>query len=86
MISICIPTYNYNVTELVEELLAQSSNLDCEIIVIDDASNPSFVKENSALSDRVNFVCLEQNVGRAKIRNLFRFLLRIIFQFYTDLI
>ena len=71
MISICIPTYNYNVTDLVEELLAQSSNLDCEIIVIDDASNPSFVKENSALSDRVNFVCLEQNIGRAKIRNLF---------------
>ena len=71
MISICIPTYNYNVTDLVEELLAQSSSLDCEIIVIDDASSPSFVKENSSLSDRVNFVCLEQNVGRAKIRNLF---------------
>lgn len=74
MISICIPTYNCNVTELTGDLLKQSSaaGIPCEIILIDDAST-RFKGENSRLEKEVavQYHELEENIGRARIRNLF---------------
>ncbi len=71
MISICIPTYNFNVIPLVDELLLQSAEAGCEIILIDDASETEYAEINNSLGDRVRTISLEKNVGRAKIRNLF---------------
>jgi glycosyltransferase involved in cell wall biosynthesis len=71
VISICIPTYNFNINSLVEALLAQMDTGD-EIIVIDDASNEATKQNNATIANKVTrFIELPQNVGRAKIRNLF---------------
>lgn len=71
MISICIPVYNFDVRQLVHDLLEQMDE-SMELILIDDASNESIKQINSELkSERVVFFELEKNVGRSKIRNLF---------------
>lgn len=73
MLSILIPTYNYNVYPLVSELHRQC--LECmiifEIIVIDDCSN-SFDTKNQNINTIKNchFEVLEKNIGRSAIRNL----------------
>ncbi len=73
MISILIPIYNYNCVALVKELHLQASkeNIDFEIICIDDAS--SMCKNENREINHINKCCyieLEENIGRAKIRNL----------------
>lgn len=73
MISILIPTYNYNIYPLVYEIHKQLkiTGISFEIICIDDASR-SFLSEN----EKINFLqyshyeILESNIGRSKIRNL----------------
>lgn len=71
MISICIPVYNFDVRQLVHDLLEQMDE-SMELILIDDASNEGIKQINSELkSERVVFFELEKNVGRSKIRNLF---------------
>ncbi|MCX8522604.1 glycosyltransferase [Chryseobacterium formosus] len=73
-ISVCIPIYNFDVRELVYDLKKEIKNqsIDAEIILIDDASEENFKQINKELNDRVGqFVLLEKNVGRSKIRNLF---------------
>ncbi len=73
MLSILIPTYNYNVCPLVFELQRQclESKIAFEIIVIDDGSS-TFHSEN----EKINFLqycryeLLDSNIGRSKIRNL----------------
>ena len=74
MLSILIPVYNFNVTSLVTELNRQAKNLkiDYEIILIDDASKPEFKEKNTNLNDasNVEYIELEKNIGRSKIRNL----------------
>ena len=73
MISILIPTYNYNVYPLVYEIhkQLQATGVRFEIICIDDASR-TFNSEN----EKINFLqdsryeLLESNIGRSKIRNL----------------
>lgn len=73
-LSICIPVYNFDVNDLVNDLNDQivSHNLDAEIILIDDASDAEFVQKNKPLEDIVNhFIFLDNNIGRSKIRNLF---------------
>ncbi|MBT4774597.1 MAG: glycosyltransferase family 2 protein [Crocinitomicaceae bacterium] len=70
MISICIPIYNFNVVPLVKELLRQIEGRQCELLLIDDAST-TFVIENSELHNITNLIVLDQNIGRAQIRNLF---------------
>jgi len=73
-LSICIPIYNFDVNELVNDIQNQivSNNLDAEIILIDDASNTEFINKNKNLVKTVcQFVFLDKNVGRSKIRNLF---------------
>lgn len=75
MISILIPTYNYDVFSLVENLHKQceSSSITYEILVLDDASTD---KEISDKNSRINslphssFEVLDKNIGRSAIRNL----------------
>ncbi len=75
MISILIPTYNYNIFSLVENLHNQceSAAIACEILVLDDAStDKKIIEENSKINSFQNcsFQVLEENIGRSKIRNL----------------
>lgn len=75
MISILIPTYNYNVFSLVENLHKQSEvlNIDYEILVLDDASTHEITSEENSKINRLahcNFEILSENIGRSKIRNL----------------
>lgn len=73
-LSICIPVFNFDVNELIDDLQNQidSENLDAEIILIDDASSQEFVNINKNLETKVSqFIFLEKNIGRSKIRNLF---------------
>ena len=73
MLSILIPTYNYNIHSLVSELQRQCDHCEVayEISVIDDASH-SFQAENSAINSLKNcsYLVLEKNIGRSAIRNL----------------
>lgn len=75
MISILIPTYNYTVFPLVENLHSQCENADLiyEILVLDDAStDKNTSEENSKINELTNsnFEILQKNIGRSKIRNL----------------
>jgi len=73
MLSILIPTYNYNIYTLVSELHKQcmESNIDFDILGLDDASN-SFKPENLKVNNLKNcrFEVIEKNMGRSAIRNL----------------
>jgi GT2 family glycosyltransferase len=74
MLSICIPIYNVNVSTLVEGLLLQANSLSVpfEIILIDDHSLPEFADENGKLKAiGLTYLGLHENIGRARIRNLF---------------
>lgn len=73
MLSILIPTYNYNSFPLVESLWQQAklANVTFEIIVLDDGST-QFLNENELIN---NFeYCLffknENNLGRTQTRNI----------------
>ncbi len=71
---VCIPVYNFDVRELVYDLKKQASesNIDVEILLIDDASDDYIKLLNNELDLYVeSFVMLEKNVGRSQIRNLF---------------
>lgn len=74
MISVCIPTYNYDVRPLVKELANQAKELlvPVEILVVDDCSvNNDLKLKNMELRSlmHVEVLELERNVGRAAIRN-----------------
>jgi glycosyltransferase involved in cell wall biosynthesis len=74
MISVCIPVYNYDVGNLVDQVHSQIANQDApsEIILIDDASDEAFRQKNRLIPrDRVTLIELDKNIGRAGIRNLF---------------
>ena len=75
MLSILIPTYNYDCMQLVDDLQAQAlqAGIEHEIIVADDASPDTIYKvANRAINDNpyCRLIELETNVGRARIRNL----------------
>lgn len=74
MLSILIPTYNYNIALLVNELFLQCElipNLNFEILVYDDGSQ-LYHSENSKINNLKNcsYTILEKNIGRSAIRNL----------------
>lgn len=73
MLSICIPTFNVYLNELVEPLLMQieRDQLNAEIVVIDDCSAEKYTVENRKIGEKILFVELPENIGRAKIRNRF---------------
>lgn len=71
-LSILIPTYNYDVYNLVSELHRQgvANLITFEINVYDDCS-PAQVKRNKTINalPNVTFKVLEKNIGRSAIRN-----------------
>lgn len=73
MLSILIPTYNYNVFPLVKEISEQCiyEKINFEIIVLDDASQNFHVENNKINSlSNCSYTVLNQNIGRSAIRNL----------------
>ncbi|WP_053991459.1 glycosyltransferase family 2 protein [Mangrovimonas sp. TPBH4] len=73
MLSILIPTYNYNVLPLVKSLSEEIASLSfpVEIVVIDDASPaPKNKQEDFIQFLHVKFLALNSNLGRSKVRNL----------------
>ncbi len=73
MLSICIPTYNVFLQELVNELTQQINRdqLDAEIVIIDDFSQEKYKIENRKCESTTHYIELPENIGRAKIRNRF---------------
>ncbi len=74
MLSICIPTYRYDVRPLVTELLRQAALLEgkpVEILVYDDASpaDGDWGREALRQTAGIRYVELPTNLGRAAIRN-----------------
>ena len=75
MLSILIPTYNYNVFPLVSELQKQAiaQGVEFEIIVFDDASpdgNKRAENEKINTLEHCRYTLLQKNIGRSAIRNL----------------
>ncbi|WP_405293132.1 glycosyltransferase family 2 protein [Algibacter sp. Ld11] len=74
MLSVLIPTYNYNIVPLVEEIKEQLNRLEInyEILVYDDGSHSKLNEYNSSITNRINcdFKALPTNIGRSAIRNL----------------
>jgi len=71
MLSVCIPAFNCDIRKLADELLRQIQ-VGTEIIIIDDCSGDSFKKQFKDIkSENITIVLLEENSGRARIRNLF---------------
>lgn len=73
-LSICIPVYNFDVRNLVRDLLKQikTASINAEIILIDDGSCKEFCDKTQELTSEVDqIIFLNQNIGRSKIRNLF---------------
>ena len=71
-LSILIPTYNQDCTQLVHDLLEQLPQ-DAEIIVADDGSTAASIRENNASIAKLpqcRYWQAKMNLGRAKIRNL----------------
>ena len=73
MLSICIPIYNRDVCDTVRRLADQATvaGIQHEIICIDDCSESNYREANMPLHGMCKYVELEQNIGRARIRNLF---------------
>lgn len=73
MLSICIPIYNNDCNKLVDDLNKQINmqDLPIEIICIDDKSNDNFRSINKTLKEKCSYVLLDENIGRARIRNKF---------------
>lgn len=73
MLSILIPSYNFDVRKLVRQLHQQGVLLAVpfEIICIEDASLPKYVDLNQSISalSFVTYQVLSSNFGRSKIRN-----------------
>ena len=75
MLSILIPTYNYNIEALVLELHAQSTacKIDFEILCYDDGSkNLEIIEANNSINllKYTSYKVLDSNIGRSAIRNL----------------
>jgi glycosyltransferase involved in cell wall biosynthesis len=73
MLSVAIPVYNVAVAELVRALADEITRkqLPIEIVLIDDCSNPDIKAQNEPVCAPYTYIQLPQNVGRARIRNLF---------------
>ena len=72
-ITVCIPIYNYYAYPLVRRLVNQAKGLKTEIdvICIDDHSSGYYENQNKGILEIARYLRLGENVGRARIRNLF---------------
>ncbi|WP_397447429.1 glycosyltransferase family 2 protein [Polaribacter sp. R77954] len=74
MLSVLIPTYNYNALALVLAIHKQlmHAKIDFEIICFDDGSKSEINIQNNKINNLQNskFVALDKNIGRSAIRNL----------------
>jgi hypothetical protein len=72
MLSILIPTYNYDIRKLVNDLHNQAKALciDFEIVVMEDGSQ-KYLSENKIVKNLtfVKYYVLSKNIGRSAIRN-----------------
>lgn len=96
MISILIPTYNYDCSTLIRDLCTQAEQLkqhddmggfDYEVIVAEDGSNDSAtIAANKAALQAfgAQHICLDENIGRACIRNLLVSKARFPYQLIID--
>ncbi|MBR1765864.1 MAG: glycosyltransferase family 2 protein [Bacteroidales bacterium] len=74
MISICIPIHNYYAYPLVRRLTNQMEKLpegEFELVCIDGCSSGYYMNQNAGIVALATYLRLKQNVGRARIRNLF---------------
>ncbi len=73
MLSICIPVYNFDIRALISALEKQigTTDIPVNLILIDDGSEEAYHKTNASAAINHQYVRLERNIGRAKIRNLF---------------
>lgn len=73
MLSILIPTYNYDALPLVKQIHEQAveAGIAFEILCLDDAS-PDSPPANASINDlaQARYEVLSKNIGRSKIRNL----------------
>jgi len=73
MLSILIPIYNYNITNLVKALHQQceKAEIDFEILCFDDGSEDGFKNQNKSIESLKHAIYKElpKNLGRSKIRN-----------------
>jgi glycosyltransferase involved in cell wall biosynthesis len=73
MLSILIPTYNYNVYPFACQIEKQAikSKIDFEIICFDDGSNSLINLENKKINSLINsqFIARKNNIGLSNIRN-----------------
>lgn len=74
MISVLIPVYNYNISELVCEVHKQLTKTKSpfEIICLDDCSTNSDLQEANKIINTLShsrYVILKNNIGRSAIRN-----------------
>lgn len=72
MLSILIPTYNYDVSDLVQNVYNQCVELKIpfEILVLDDGSKNIYNNFKINALEYCNFEQLDKNIGRSAIRNL----------------
>jgi glycosyltransferase involved in cell wall biosynthesis len=72
MISILIPTYNYDVRKLASILVKQAKKdqVQFQIVIANDHST-AFTEENKQLDklENTTYIYLPENIGRSKIRN-----------------
>ncbi len=73
MLTICIPIFNFDVNNLIQNLSLQCDATDfpTEIILIDDCSDDKYKEINKTICSKYRYIKLNKNIGRAKIRNLF---------------
>jgi glycosyltransferase involved in cell wall biosynthesis len=73
MLSICVPVYNFDITNLAFDLKnqADSSGIEYEIILVDDCSDIKFKEINRKVIGlkNVNYEEQAKNLGRSTIRN-----------------
>jgi glycosyltransferase involved in cell wall biosynthesis len=75
MLSVLIPTYDYDISTLVEEIHSQLIKTDYvfEILCLDDHSTDlETIKQNERINSFSNtsYTVLPKNIGRSRIRNL----------------
>lgn len=75
MISICVPIYNFYAYPLIRRLVTQIDQLkardEFEVVCIDDHSSGYYLNQNNGICDIATYLRLGENIGRARIRNIF---------------